>query len=99
MKQVTNYAAHESIAKMEPFTNSTGNLTGRTSCDGFGRLPRQYRDSVSDATYVVYSYATPIAWVDFWGEVVIPAETYSRTTSCRHQPVARRGMSQLKTKE
>jgi hypothetical protein len=38
--------------------------------------------------YVVYSYATPIAWVRENGEWVVPAEKYSATTS-RHQSIVR----------
>lgn len=40
-------------------------------------------------TYIVYSYDTPIAWVEACGRAVVTDETYSKTTSCRHMPVAR----------
>jgi hypothetical protein len=47
----------------------------------FGRLVTEYHPSVCTATYVVYSYGTPIAWRlrdDGWH---VPAERYSVTTS------------------
>jgi hypothetical protein len=36
--------------------------------------------------YVIWSYQTPIAWIDPDGFAVIPARTYSRTTN-RHQSI------------
>jgi hypothetical protein len=40
------------------------------------------------AQYVIYSYATPIAWLTDSGEWVVADATYSRTTA-RHQSFAR----------
>ena len=48
-----------------------------------GQLPEQYRygeHGVFQATYIVYSYDTPIAWV-VDGEWVQPDVEYSQTTS------------------
>lgn len=58
-----------------------GNVSGdNTGVWRFGRLPIEYRDSVKSASYVIYSYSTPIAWyVD--GKWTIPNVSYSRTTS------------------
>lgn len=61
-----------------------------------GRLPKEYHDSVRRADYVIFSYATPIAWhipsnqreAEMYGSTygfwVVPDESYSVTTS-RHQ--------------
>lgn len=48
-----------------------------------GRLPMEWRDELhrTGARYVVFSYATPIAWVTHDGEVVIPDVKYSVSTS------------------
>lgn len=59
-----------------------------------GRLPRDwvkaYRSDSKNpgVSYVVYSYATPIAWVRMDGETVIPDVGYSVTTT-RHQNLCR----------
>ena len=59
-----------------------------------GRLPMAWVDVYrSDREnpgilYVVYSYATPIAWIRADGEVVIPDIGYSLTTT-RHQGMCR----------
>lgn len=64
-----------------------------------GRLPREYResDSLKRADYVIYSYATPIAWHvpgDDGGTWVQPHERYSVTTS-KHQSTIRYAVSTL----
>jgi|OpeIllAssembly_1097287.scaffolds.fasta_scaffold11775_7 hypothetical protein len=43
-------------------------------------------------TYVIYSYATPIAWHDSEVGWVVPAEVYSVTTS-RHQGTVRAALN------
>ncbi|HLS01869.1 MAG TPA: hypothetical protein VK054_07825 [Beutenbergiaceae bacterium] len=59
-----------------------------------GRLPKEwvevYRSDRENPgiSYVVYSYATPIAWVRADGETVIPDVGYSLTTT-RHQGMCR----------
>lgn len=55
-----------------------------------GQLPSQYIESAEKASYVVYSYSTPIAW---WSEEsgwTRPEVKYSRTTSV-HQGKCPRG--------
>jgi hypothetical protein len=57
-----------------------------------GHLPRRYHASVKHATYVVYSYDTPIAWVVEWTDdglenpfvYHVPDVSYSPTTG-QHQ--------------
>lgn len=59
-----------------------------------GRLPEPYADDLrfevrrGNVTYVMYSYATPIAWKLRDGTVVSPDVSYSVTTS-QHQGKAR----------
>ena len=70
------------VARREPFTGS--NLTGgsRGTVGSFGRLPGEWRDQFCEdqPDYVVWSYATPIAWHGRRGWVVPPVR-YSPTTS------------------
>lgn len=47
----------------------------------------------NEIVYVVYSYATPIAWLDTDGVWTLPAITYSRTTS-KHQGITRRAIQE-----
>lgn len=60
-----------------------GNLSGRPGpADTFGQLPEFFRASAARADYVVYSYATPIAWhepgMTLW---LSPGIRYSVTTT------------------
>lgn len=73
------------LARRQDFTTS-GALWGRAgSVVTTGRLPRMFLASVEMADYVVYSYATPIAWrIAKTGRWVMPAVKYSVTTT-RHQ--------------
>ena len=70
------------IAKGEQF-KTHGALRSITTRSTLGRLPREYHTSVSSADYVIYSYATPIAWREE-GQWITPDVKYSATTS-RHQ--------------
>lgn len=54
---------------------------------GGGQLPREY-SIPADAVYVVWSYGTPIAWVDSRNRVTIPDVKYSVTTTY-HQTLCR----------
>lgn len=84
------------IAKMEAFDGNS--MRGRINPDGkYMSSGRIYGDaavlwfndeSAARIRYVVYSYATPIAWVRDNGEWVVPAEKYSKTTST-HQHIVR----------
>ena len=65
------------------------NLRGTKTFAGMGRLHRAYDAmAVSKADFIVYSYATPIAWC-IGGAWVIPCESYSATTT-KHQNLVRR---------
>ena len=92
--RTTTGDAHRPISDLQPFTTS-GALSGRAPHGQHfgpwesGRLPREHVDSFQRATYAVFSYATPIAWVAD-GQWVIPATRYSVTTS-RYQSAARYG--------
>lgn len=92
--RTTTGKAYAPISDLSPFTTS-GALSGRTphgqtfTVWESGRLPREHVDSFQRATYAVFSYATPIAWVTD-GAWVIPGTRYSLTTS-RHQSTARYG--------
>jgi hypothetical protein len=55
-------------------------VNGRSS-GGLGKLPAEYHRSVDDATYVVFSYRTPIAWRNGDGSWSVPEVKYSATTS------------------
>lgn len=93
MPKLSNSDAARAIARRDDFETHTGNLSGRAHTPGryvyTGQLPRGYAETVSAADYIVFSYATPIAWhlPDGW---VIPPVSYSVTTS-RHQGVAKYG--------
>lgn len=88
------WAVKDALSDQEPFTTHGAlraddfapNDTGRLS----GEWQRTYREqSRGDGVrYVVRSYATPIAWVLKDGQVVIPDESYSVTTS-KHQGLVR----------
>lgn len=86
----------EAIHFREPFAIASMKGEGRNGGDSYqyislGQLPSEHWESVKRATYVVYSYLTPIAWFvdDEW---VVPATYYSNTTS-NHQGIARVGIS------
>jgi hypothetical protein len=66
--------------------NTHGSLKGRKGpAQSYGQLPDWFRPSAARADYVVYSYATPIAWCEpgmvHW---ITPNVRYSVTTT-RHQ--------------
>jgi len=48
------------------------------------RLPEHYVDSFYGSSYAVYSYGTPIAWLNEDGVWICPDVKYSVTTS-KHQ--------------
>jgi hypothetical protein len=85
--------ARNEIASARNFTGNT--MSGEANISRYGmvgRLPSEWRDAfkTNDHDYVVYSYCTPIAWVDN-GVATIPNVKYSQTTSC-HQSLARYGL-------
>lgn len=48
--------------------------------DSLGYLPSEYHADAQSALYVVYSYATPIGWINMHGHPVVPDIGYSLTT-------------------
>lgn len=72
-----------------------GSLRGMTrggmiSAEAIGHLPETWADRLVSTyaagrlAYVVFSYVTPIAWVDIEGGITIPPVRYSLTTT-QHQ--------------
>jgi hypothetical protein len=77
-------------------SNFVGQTTSPNSDDHlpfFGQLDQNNIMNLKkdEPSYIVYSYATPIAW---FGKIgwVLPAIKYSQTTS-RHQSIVRRAIS------
>lgn len=88
------------LANMVPF-KSAGNMSADAFMQGeferpgglgggLGRLSSYWCTQIMAATpiYVVYSWATPIAWVSDFGDVTIPGDSYSPTTK-HHQGLCR----------
>ena len=73
------------VAELPP-THSYTSTDHGPSMAHWGILPAEWRDSVRQATYVIFSYETPIAWLTPGGWVVPPVK-YSPTTS-GHQSTA-----------
>ena len=63
--------------------------TGRASRDTVDAMDAAWNADTLD--YVVYSYATPIAWHDTVSGWHVPSDRYSVSTS-RHQGVVRRSV-------
>jgi hypothetical protein len=97
---VNNLEAHFKIKAMQEFR--TTSVRDRDSVlfgvprlsggfwrsDAFGRLPEQYWTAVARAQYVVWSYATPIGWVNDDGTTTVPDVGYSLTTG-QHQMIVK----------
>lgn len=70
---------------------STQRVTSTYFAHYTGQMPkvwaRHFADRVRSAhiTQVIFSYSTPIAWFDREHGWIIPAVTYSATTSSKHQ--------------
>lgn len=96
MKRPNIADAHRCIARREDFDSGNlygGNCEPRTWFSG-GYLTPSWLDRLTRdrATYVVFSYSTPIFWVAEDGREVYPPLEYSVTTA-RHQSQVRRAMS------
>ena len=93
MVRTSNRNAGRYIAAREPFEGS--NFRGVSSFEGYGRMNRSlgHALAVENADYVVYSYATPIAW-HVSGSWVVPLEKFSVTTT-RHQFYVREATNTL----
>lgn len=73
----------DAMRNLTPF-ETHGSLRGTRHRSTFGRLPRAYWDAAAAATYLVFSYDTPIAWRNPDGTWTCPHVKYSVTTS-KHQ--------------
>ena len=73
----------DALAADLPFTNSGGSFHGEpvSYTPGTGRLADQQQFQVDRPTYVIFSYATPIAWRRADGTWATPVASYSATTS------------------
>jgi hypothetical protein len=87
MAQTTLRDAGMNIQRRESFKGNSIRGEAFPTSVNRGALPAAF-DLPVNARYVVYSYATPIAWEDSAGRVTIPATRYSVTTS-RHQSICR----------
>lgn len=88
----TSFTEFAKVMKSHTDFKTYGNLSGHHNplkgCAYTGMLPRHHKhfenwqDSLANATYIVFSYATPIAWFDsargYW---IMPDVKYSMTTS------------------
>ncbi len=84
------------LTNHEPFARSGFAMSAIEGKDTryTGRLPAEYvsQYDTADVIYTVYSYVTPIAWVNSDGYVTVPNVHYSPTTSA-HQSLARAYLS------
>lgn len=91
--RISNAKAGAAIVAGESFDNSNSTLGGRSSFIGWGDVPAEHRENseVVDThiAYWVYSYDTPIAWVDNNGVWFMPPVRYSITTTNHQHLVAR----------
>lgn len=85
----------DALRNLTPFARKGFGMTAvQGAVTHFGRLDPvhvkayTWHAQVNDVMFTVLSYATPIAWVLRNGTVVIPEDTYSRTTSS-HQSLCR----------
>ena len=77
----SNYTAiRQLMVDRQEFTGSSMSAVKNPEWVNRGMLPGSF-DLPEKPRYVVYSYATPIAWIDCDGYVVIPDVKYSATTS------------------
>lgn len=88
----------EAMAADVPFRTSGAlySSAGGGHVGGRSQLPREYHEAVRHASYVVYSYETPIAWRDGDGGWTVPDVKYSRTTS-RHQNTVRTAVGDIES--
>jgi hypothetical protein len=76
------------VANGQPFRNSSGSLWGAPGgAESLGQMQGPRREEALNAMYVIYSYATPIAWQSGPHSWVIDDAHYSVTTS-KHRTIA-----------
>lgn len=91
-------AIDKAVSDLEPFKLNGGSMSGwKTDTPGFGRLPESERDAFRNqkeshgVEFVIFSYATPIAWKLRNGNWFVPDVSYSTTTS-GHQSAVKRAL-------
>lgn len=97
MKKITNRQIPGAVRNRQGFrTDTVLGMSNPEYCDT-GYLDPEWRkilradEEKPGITYVVYSYATPIAWVCADGTITAPQREYGVTTS-RHQRLVREGL-------
>jgi hypothetical protein len=80
------------IRTRRPFKTYGSMFADTFASYGMGRLPQEWREDfyarADNINFVIYSYATPIAWHDTERGWVIPNVRYSQTSG-RHQSAVR----------
>jgi hypothetical protein len=90
MREITGANGH--LANTREFQGNS--ISGTRDFLGYGQLSRELADELAgsiaadNVDYLVYSYATPIAWTKKDGTVRIPNDRYSVTTG-KHQSACR----------
>lgn len=72
--------------------STTGNLYGSMWGLETGKLPAEYIDRFDKCDYAVYSYETPIAWLEGDDGWYIPSKFYSVSTS-KHLAIVRQAIT------
>lgn len=100
-KSITNHQVPSYVASRSDFVSNSGHAKRYTYMPSTGRLMPEWAQQLHSAietartagtdVYVVFSYATPVAWC-FAGQWTIPAVKYSQTTT-RFQNLVRQGVS------
>lgn len=93
LRQTGRRAIAAGISTRVKFTH--GNVSGKSYSNGLrvltGRLPREHATAlkaITEAVYVVKSYATPIAWYTETQGWTVPDVKFSATTN-HHQAAVR----------
>lgn len=93
MARYTNESIIGAALRGETAETSNGNMSthDRRPFPYVGRLPKVWaehmreRHTAGHVSQVIYSYNTPIAWLDDEHGWIVPVVTYSATTSTKHQ--------------
>lgn len=91
MSKISNYDARHKIEARQEFDTHTGSFWGRNVrwAPSRGYLPKgEFERGLSEASYVVLSYSTPIGWYVPGKGWYAPPVTYS-TTTAKHQSILR----------
>jgi hypothetical protein len=89
-RRVNNTEAEQMIRERLPFENKSGSWSAIDGSPnlmfglGVGDFTDEQKEELRTASYVVYSYTTPIGWITEDGRTVVPDVGYGPTTS-QHQ--------------